>query len=173
MLAVVDRAAAIVRVDRETFLARGRDREVVRARQAAAWVLQARWEHLSLSMLGKVMGNRDNSTMLFSLRQARAFRERDEWFLRLTDALLAFARSQADGPGREEEAILLLEAENAAREALHLEDEPLQAPRPAERGDVQQESDELVGYDFEDMLVRGSAALLAAIGAAYPERMVA
>lgn len=77
-------------------VSRKRTQRLIVARFAALWVLRAVWPHLSSVQLGKVMGNRDHSTVLYALRRVAAMRAADKAFRRKLNRLasrVALARS--------------------------------------------------------------------------------
>jgi len=67
---------------------RGRMRHLVTARNAACWVVRARFG-LSFPCIGKLIGGRDHSTMVHAWHNAEALRERDPAFRQRTDDLVA------------------------------------------------------------------------------------
>ena len=84
-----DAAARAFGVEPRSIIARDRHKHVVRARQAAAWVLRKRWPKLSWPQIGYILGGRDHSTVIYAARQADMWRARDADYRERTDCLLA------------------------------------------------------------------------------------
>lgn len=68
---------------------------LVEVRHAAAWVLHHRSRAATSLAIAKVLGRRDHSTALHSIRQAEGKRLRDPAFAARLDALLMVAESDA------------------------------------------------------------------------------
>lgn len=86
--AAVARVAEAFGFTADELYSRARPQQLARARQVACWLLRRRFPHLSYPMIGKVMAGRDHSTVIYACRQVEAWRERDERFREVTDALM-------------------------------------------------------------------------------------
>lgn len=84
-----DAVARAFGLEPHALVSQTRRKPVVIARQAAAWVLIQCWPKLSHPQVGKMLGGRDHSTIIYACRQTEYRRERDAEFCALTDALAA------------------------------------------------------------------------------------
>jgi chromosomal replication initiator protein len=69
MQKLLELVAALFGLTRDDLVGRSRRRHVVEARQAAAWVLRRAYPALSLEAIGEILGDRDHTTIIYSLAQ--------------------------------------------------------------------------------------------------------
>lgn len=87
-IACRDAIADAFGIDRSAMVSRSRKGILIPGRHAAAWVLKQRWPRLSWPQIGKMLGGRDHSTVIYGARQCAAWRENDEDYRAKTDALV-------------------------------------------------------------------------------------
>lgn len=76
-------------VEPHRLIGRSRVREVMLPRQAACYVLRARFPELSWPKIGHILGGRDHSTVIHGAREAVGRRSRDPEYSRVLDELAA------------------------------------------------------------------------------------
>ena len=64
-----------------------RRRDVVRARMVCTWVLRTKFPDLTLPAIGRLLGGRDHSSIIYYLDRAAYYREVDPTFRAISDAL--------------------------------------------------------------------------------------
>lgn len=84
---VRDGVAAVFKVPPHALIGRSRRKPLVEYRQVAMWTIRECFPALSYPMIGRLMGGRDHSTVIYGCRQVEARRARDPGFAELTDAL--------------------------------------------------------------------------------------
>jgi len=86
---VIDNASIISGIAKTDILGKKRTREYARVRQAISYVLHRRRPDLSYCQIGRQLGQRDHSTIIHSVREARKHRLKDPEFDTLIQKLEA------------------------------------------------------------------------------------
>lgn len=130
---------------------------LVEVRHAAAWVLHNRSRAATSLAIAKVLGRRDHSTALHSIRQAEGKRLRDPTFAARLDALLVVAES---------DAALVVPFAVAGVDAPETPPRPPRTRIYDDKGasfTIDSDGFDRIENDFHAMLVRGSQRLVQAI----------
>ena len=67
MRKILEDCAALFGVTRDELISSSRTRRIAEARQTAAWVLRRAYPSLSLEEIGRVLGGRDHTTIIYSI----------------------------------------------------------------------------------------------------------
>jgi chromosomal replication initiator protein len=85
---ILDTAAAVFEIPRAALTGRSRTRDVAWARQAVAWALRRKYPLLSLQEIGRLLGGRDHTTIMWALKAAEQRAASDpDYALRMTALL--------------------------------------------------------------------------------------
>lgn len=85
---LIDEAARLFDVTREELTGSNRTREVVLARQAAAWALHKRYPDLTLAQIGQLLGDRHYTTIIAAVTRAEQRARTDQDYARLLEMLV-------------------------------------------------------------------------------------
>ena len=85
---LIDAAARLFDVSRQELIGSSRTREVVIARQAAAWALHKRYPELSLTRIGQLLGGRHHTTIIDAVTRAERRARSDRDYARMLEALV-------------------------------------------------------------------------------------
>lgn len=94
---LLDQVAALFGLERADLTGRARQRYIVEARQAAAWLLRHTYPQISLEEIGRLLGGRDHTTIGYSIEKMTD-RLKDD--ARLRAALHALIPASPLGPPR-------------------------------------------------------------------------
>lgn len=76
----------------------GRERYIVAARHAAAYALRQRIPVLSLSEIGRLLGGRDRTTVIWALAQVERNIQSDAWYAGQVQRLLVATEAHQEVP---------------------------------------------------------------------------
>lgn len=82
-------AARLFGVTKAEIIGPGRQRHIAEARQAAAYALRTRYQSLSLVEIGRLLGRRDHTTIIWAIKAAQSRAARDPAYARRLTQLLA------------------------------------------------------------------------------------
>ena len=85
---LIDEAARLFDISREELTGSSRTREVVLARQAAAWALRKRYPDLTLVRIGELLGGRNHATIIAAVERAEQRARTDQDYARILEALV-------------------------------------------------------------------------------------
>jgi len=99
---VIERTAEHFKMYPKEITGRSRERESVYARYGVIWLLRQLYPSISVTRLGRAIGGRDHTTIMYAEKRVLVMREEEDWYAATLDGLLASLRDELGIPERDE-----------------------------------------------------------------------